>query len=124
MIQTWGLPRSVRFDGREYGVPFACVGRAVQIARLRAATVEISVEDRCVKRRHKGQIDQLATSEFVRRKEVVLLLGPSAVGKSHLAAKLGVKAVQIWVVCYFEILRLKMGTERPLFLAWGTGAVA
>ena len=37
----------VRFDGREYGVPFACVGRAVQV-RGCAATVEIYVEDRCV----------------------------------------------------------------------------
>ena len=36
----------------------------------------------------------MATSEFVRRKEVVLLLGPPGVGKSHLAAGLGVKAVQ------------------------------
>lgn len=42
----------------------------------------------------KSQIDLLATSEFVRRKEVVLLLGPPGVGKSHLAAGLGVKAVQ------------------------------
>ena len=42
----------------------------------------------------KGQIDLLATSEFVRRKEVVLLLGPPGVGKSPLAAGLGVKAVQ------------------------------
>jgi DNA replication protein DnaC len=42
----------------------------------------------------KGQIDLLASSEFVRRKEVVLLLGPPGVGKSHLAAGLGVKAVQ------------------------------
>ena len=42
----------------------------------------------------KSQIDLLATSEFVRRKEVVLLLGPRGVGKSHLAAGLGVKAVQ------------------------------
>ena len=37
----------VRFDGREYGVPFACVGRAVQV-RGCAATVEIYVEDTCV----------------------------------------------------------------------------
>ena len=37
----------------------------------------------------KSQIDLLATSEFVRRKEVVLLLGPPGVGKSHLAAGLG-----------------------------------
>ena len=39
----------------------------------------------------KSQIDLLATSEFVRRKEVVLMLGPPGVGKSHLAAGLGVK---------------------------------
>ena len=42
----------------------------------------------------KSQIDLLARSEFVWGKEVVLLLGPPGVGKSHLAAGLGVKAVQ------------------------------
>ena len=42
----------------------------------------------------KGQIDLLATSEFIRRKENILLLGPPGVGKSHLAAGLGVRAVQ------------------------------
>ena len=42
----------------------------------------------------KGQIDLLATSEFVRRQEVVLFLGPPGVGKTHLAAGLGLRAVQ------------------------------
>jgi DNA replication protein DnaC len=42
----------------------------------------------------KGQIDLLATSEFIRRKENILLLGPPGVGKSHLAAALGVRAIQ------------------------------
>ena len=39
----------VRFDRCEYGVPFACVGRAVQVGGC-AATVEIYVEDCCVMR--------------------------------------------------------------------------
>jgi DNA replication protein DnaC len=42
----------------------------------------------------KSQIELLATSEFVRRHEAVLFLGPPGVGKSHLAAGLGLRAVQ------------------------------
>jgi DNA replication protein DnaC len=41
--------------------------------------------------RHK--IELLATCEFARRRENVLLLGPPGVGKTHLALALGVKAV-------------------------------
>ena len=42
----------------------------------------------------KSRIELLATCEYARRRENVLLLGPPGVGKSHLAAGLGVKAVQ------------------------------
>jgi DNA replication protein DnaC len=42
----------------------------------------------------KGRLELLGTCEFARRRENVLLLGPPGVGKSHLAAGLGVKAVQ------------------------------
>jgi DNA replication protein DnaC len=47
---------------------------------------------------HRGagreKLSLLGTCEFARRKENVLLLGPPGVGKTHLAAGLGVKAVQ------------------------------
>jgi DNA replication protein DnaC len=42
----------------------------------------------------RSKIDMLATCEFARRKENVLLLGPSGTGKTHIAASLGVKTVQ------------------------------
>ncbi len=40
------------------------------------------------------KIRMLATCEFIRRRETILLLGPPGTGKSHLATALGVKAVQ------------------------------
>jgi DNA replication protein DnaC len=40
------------------------------------------------------QIDTLATCSFLREKTNVLFLGPPGVGKSHLAAALGVKAIK------------------------------
>jgi len=40
------------------------------------------------------QIETLATCSFVREKVNVLFLGPPGVGKSHLAAALGVKAIK------------------------------
>jgi DNA replication protein DnaC len=42
----------------------------------------------------KSKIVDLATCHFVDRKEVVLLLGPTGVGKSHLAQALGHRAVR------------------------------
>ncbi len=43
---------------------------------------------------NKGRIELLATCEFAKRRENVLLLGPPGVGKTHLATGLGIKAIQ------------------------------
>jgi len=43
---------------------------------------------------NKNQLDLLATTEFAKRKENILFLGPPGVGKSHLAQGLGIRAVQ------------------------------
>jgi DNA replication protein DnaC len=40
------------------------------------------------------QIDLLATCQYLRNKTSVLFLGPPGVGKSHLAAALGVNAIK------------------------------
>ena len=42
----------------------------------------------------RDKVDLLASCEFARRRENILLLGPPGVGKSHLAAGLGVRSVQ------------------------------
>ncbi len=43
---------------------------------------------------NKRQIEELSTLNFVQKKENILLLGPSGVGKTHLAIALGMTAVQ------------------------------
>ncbi len=43
----------------------------------------------------RSRIDTLATGAWIRGAEVVLLLGPPGVGKSHLCVALGLKAVQL-----------------------------
>jgi len=45
-------------------------------------------------RMDRAKVEELATCAFARRKENVLFLGPPGVGKSHLAAALGVKAIK------------------------------
>jgi DNA replication protein DnaC len=42
----------------------------------------------------RGQIEALATCSYIRERTNVLFLGPPGVGKSHLAAALGVKAIK------------------------------
>ncbi|CAH9067118.1 IS21 family transposase IS100 [Pseudoalteromonas sp. CIP111854] len=42
----------------------------------------------------KKQVNELATLSFIERKENIVLLGPSGVGKIHIASALGYKAVQ------------------------------
>lgn len=56
---------------------------------------------------NKGQIDTLSTCEFVTRKENVLIFGPPGVGKTHLAAGLGIKAIECgFTVCFVTLDRL------------------
>jgi DNA replication protein DnaC len=43
---------------------------------------------------HKGKVELLATCEYAKRRENVLLLGPPGVGKTHLATGLGIRAIQ------------------------------
>jgi DNA replication protein DnaC len=67
----------------------------------------------------KTKIDHLATCEFVRRHENLLFFGPPGVGKTHLAAALGVKAIELgFSVSYYTVeellLQLKKRADIPV----------
>jgi len=65
----------------------------------------------------RDKISMLATCAFIRRKETVLLLGPPGTGKTHLAAALGVKAVQSgFSTIFIEADDLIEGMRRVRFL--------
>jgi DNA replication protein DnaC len=61
----------------------------------------------------KAKIDHLATCEFIRRHENVLFFGPPGVGKTHLAAALGVKAIELgFSVSYYTVEELLLQLKR------------
>ena len=49
----------------------------------------------------RAQIQELATLSFIERAENVILIGPSGVGKSHLAIALGYRAIQAGISTRF-----------------------
>lgn len=49
----------------------------------------------------KTMVNQLATLAFIERQENVIMLGPSGVGKTHIASALGYKAVQAGIKTRF-----------------------
>lgn len=67
----------------------------------------------------KAKIEHLATCDFIRHHENVLFFGPPGVGKTHLAAALGVKAIEMgYSVSYYTVeellLQLKRRSEIPV----------
>jgi len=61
----------------------------------------------------KARVDFLATCEFIRNKETILLLGPPGVGKSHLSAGLGVRAIELgYSVSYYTVEELLLALGR------------
>lgn len=67
----------------------------------------------------KAQIENLASCDYIRSHENVLLFGPPGVGKTHLAVGLGVKAIELgYSVIYYtveELLhQLKKRTDIPV----------
>jgi DNA replication protein DnaC len=55
----------------------------------------------------KYKIDYLSSCDFIRQKENILFFGPPGVGKTHLAAALGIKAVeQGFSVIYYTVEEL------------------
>jgi len=55
----------------------------------------------------KARIDHLATCDYIRRSENVLFFGPPGVGKTHLAAGLGVRAIELgYSVIYYTVEEL------------------
>jgi DNA replication protein DnaC len=68
---------------------------------------------------NKAEVENLATCEFVRRHENILFFGPPGVGKTHLAAALGVKAIELgFSVSYYTVeellLQLKRRSDIPV----------
>lgn len=91
-LKVSGLPRGMHLDNFDY---------------LFQASVE------------KARIDHLATCDFIRNHENVLLFGPPGVGKTHLAVGIGVRAIHLgYSVIYYtveELLQqLKKRSQTPV----------
>ena len=76
----------------------------------------------------KSKIDHLATCEFIRRHENILFFGPPGVGKTHLAAALAVRAIELgFSGSYYTVeellLQLKRRADIPVVKQRGRGYV-